>query len=443
MNPHFGLAQRLLWLGVITTALVLSVSGFALRDRLHNAILRSLATSLNERADRVSASMRLGDSGHIFQDAGLVPDEFRTIFSGWYWQLEAGNNNKHSRSLWDSSRPRAQAATYSDDPELYRLTGPTGEALLGIRRPLDIGGQTTTLHLFGPADTTLDELKRIDRVLLISLGILALTLLVSLWLQVRLGLRPLRRLHRALRDVQNGDASRVGSGYSPDLDPLAAEMDEVLERNARIVERARGHAADLSHALKKPLALLTAESGSGQVDGEKIRNQTDTMLRLIERHLARAGSGAGDVRRIDTAACVKNLLTLMRQLHGARNLTWHMDVRGDTHIRAEQTDIEEVLGNILDNAGKWAKNRINIHIQHHGAEKGRGSVEIRVDDDGCGLSDEDMARATRRGSRFDEGTAGSGLGLAIAADITDTYGGSLELARSPLGGLQITLHLPC
>ena len=159
MNPRFGLAQRLLWLGVITTALVLGVSGFALRDRLHNAILRSLATSLNERADRISASMRLGDSGHIFQDAGLVPDEFRAIFSGWYWQLEAGNNNKHSRSLWDSSLPLAQAATYSDDPELYRLTGPTGEALLGIRRTLDIGGQTPTLYLFGPADATLDELN--------------------------------------------------------------------------------------------------------------------------------------------------------------------------------------------------------------------------------------------------------------------------------------------
>ena len=239
MNPRFGLAQRLLWLGVITTVLVLGVSGFVLRDRLHDTILRSLAASLNERADRISASMRLGDSGHIFQDADLVPDEFRTIFSGWYWQLEAGKNNKHSRSLWDSSLPLAQAKACSDDPELYRLTGPTGEALLGIRRTLDIGGQTPTLYLFGPADATLDELKRIDRVLLISLGILALTLLVSLWLQVRLGLRPLRRLYRALRDVQNGDASRVGSGYSPDLDPLAAEMDEVLERNARIVERAR------------------------------------------------------------------------------------------------------------------------------------------------------------------------------------------------------------
>ena len=210
MNPRFGLAQRLLWLGVITTVLVLGVSGCVLRDRLHDTILRSLAASLNERADRISASMRLGDSGHIFQDAGLVPDEFRTIFSGWYWQLEAGNNNKHSRSLWDSSLPLAQTTTYSDDPELYRLTGPTGEALLGIRRPLDIGGQTPTLYLFGPADATLDELKRIDRVLLISLGILALTLLISLWLQVRLGLRPLRRLYRALRDVQNGDASRVG-----------------------------------------------------------------------------------------------------------------------------------------------------------------------------------------------------------------------------------------
>ena len=184
----------------------------------------------------------------------------------------------------------------------------------------------------------------------------------------------------------------------------------MLERNARIVARARGHAADLSHALKKPLALLGADPHSL----EHTRQHIAKMNRLIERHLARAGSGAGDMRRIDLAASLAQLTALMRRLHAARNLDWQLHTDGDLHLRAEQTDLEEMLGNLLDNAGKWAVS-----------------------------TDEQIARAARRGERFDQSTAGNGLGIPIAADLAETYDGSLELGRSALGGLQITLRLPC
>ena len=437
LRENLGLSQRLLILGILTTLALMAGGGYLLRDRLHNTILRSMAATLNERADRLASSLRAGDSGHIYHDSALAPEEFRTIFSGWYWQLDDGQNHKHSRSLWDSSLDLERASQCSSEPALYRLTGPTGEPLIGIRRVQHLGGRDITLHTYGPADATTAELARIDHILYTLLASLGLTLLIALWLQIRLGLDPLRRLHHALRAVHDGSQNRVGTGYGPDLDPLAREIDDMLERNARIVARARGHAADLSHALKKPLALLGSEAHN-----EHTRQQIANLNRLIERHLARAGSGAGDMRRIDLAASLAQLTALMRRLHAARNLDWQLHTDGDLHLRAEQTDLEEMLGNLLDNAGKWAVSRVRTEARHL-ADAKRGHIQITIEDDGPGLTDEQIARAARRGERFDQSTAGNGLGIPIAADLAETYDGSLELGRSALGGLQITLRLPC
>ena len=303
LRENLGLSQRLLILGILTTLALMAGGGYLLRDRLHNTILRSMAATLNERADRLASSLRAGDSGHIYHDPALAPEEYRTIFSGWYWQLDDGQNHKHSRSLWDSSLNPENASRISRDPALYRLTGPTGEPLLGIKREQTLGGRTITLHTYGPAQATNTELSRLDSILILMLMGMIITLLLSLWLQIHLGLTPLRRLHHALRAIHSGEQTRVGTGYGPDLDPLAREIDDMLERNARIVARARGHAADLSHALKKPLALLGSEAHN-----EHTRQHIDNMNRLIERHLARAGSGAGDMRRIDLAASLAQLV---------------------------------------------------------------------------------------------------------------------------------------
>lgn len=448
--PPMGLAQRLMLLGMLAVVLSTTVGGLLLREQLHAVILRGMAGSLGERADRIAAGMRLDHDGTPSLDHRLVNDEFRFVFSGWYWQLEEGGTVHRSRSLWDSRLETPTDRHVAGSDVLLLTYGPRDELLYGLVRPLSIQGHDYRLFVYGPAGPSRKDMVFIDRFLVVMLGGLAAALLACMYFQVRLGLRPLRRLHDRLQDIHAGEHDRVGSGYGPDLDPLAAEVDEVLERNARIVMRARGNAADLSHALKKPLALLNAQSRDGSLVAASVQKQVETMNRMIERHLARAGSGAGDVRRIDVGECLKGLLGLMKMLHASRSLDWRLDLPGAVHWRGESTDLEEMLGNLLDNAGKWARSQVWVTLQvfrqatneQEGMASRTGFVAICIDDDGEGLDDDEIARARRRGERFDESTEGSGLGLAIASDIAETYGGRLDLGRSPLGGLQVMLRLP-
>ncbi|MDO4681601.1 MAG: HAMP domain-containing sensor histidine kinase [Lautropia sp.] len=445
------LASRLVVLGMVVVLGSTGIGGVLLHWQLHRTVLRSVQGGIDERADRIAAGFLPGVDGQIVLDSRLVHDEFRSIFSGWYWQLEKGVQIERSRSLWDSSLNVQGAAALEGYPDLYQLTGPRQELLIGIQRRVVIEGQEYRLYVFGPGENTRAELARIDRILMMLLAGLSTVLLLGMILQVRVGLRPLRRLHAALSRIHEGDDNRVGKGYGPDLDPLAAEIDEVLERNARIVSRSRGYAADLSHALKKPLAILSADAVGTSADADTVRKQVGAMYQLIERHLSRAGSGAGDRRRINVNECMQGLMSLMQKLHANRQLQWQLIMPGEVFWRGEQTDLEEMLGNLLDNAGKWARSRVEVEVgwledpacaRGGAAARGGGTLEILIGDDGTGLNEDEISRAKRRGLRFDESIEGSGLGLAIACDIAETYGGTIDLGRSGLGGLQITLRLP-
>ncbi|MDO5103737.1 MAG: sensor histidine kinase [Lautropia sp.] len=444
------LASRLVVLGMVVVLGITGIGGWLLHWQLHNTVLRSAQGVIDDRADRIAAGLLPSVDGQIVLDNRLVHDEFRSIFSGWYWQLEKGSEVERSRSLWDSSLNVSAAKFLERDAALYQLTGPRQELLLGVRRQVVIDGKDYQLYVFGPGENTRAELARIDRILMMLLAGLSTALLLGMILQVRIGLRPLRRLHGALSRIHEGDGNRVGVGYGPDLDPLAAEIDEVLDRNARIVTRSRGYAADLSHALKKPLALLSADAAGMTADAAMVRKQVGAMYQLIERHLSRAGSGAGDQRRINVNECMQGLLGLMQKLHATRQLQWQLTLPGQVFWRGEQTDLEEMLGNLLDNAGKWAKSRVEVEVRvreedvcvRQGPATRSGGLEILIGDDGEGLDEDEMSRAKRRGLRFDESIEGSGLGLAIACDIAETYGGTLDLGRSSLGGLQIALRLP-
>ncbi|MHA7600786.1 sensor histidine kinase [Alicycliphilus sp. T452] len=427
-----GLAARLLLIGLLAALAITTAGGWVLRHRLEAVVLRSAEQGLAERAERVAAQLRDG--------AGTGSGEFHAIFSGWYWQLEgAAQPVRRSRSLWDSGLDTSAARPVPGSRALLRLAGPRGEPLLGLRRSVDGGA---VLHVFGPAAETDAEVERIGQVLLSMQGVFIALLMLLTVLQVRIGLRPLRRLGAQLQRVRGGDATQIGAGYGPDLDPLAAQIDEVLERNARIVERSRHHAADLSHALKKPLALL-AGAAAPQAHAQALRGQVlaqvAAMSGLIDRHLARAGSGAGDMRWIAVAPRLSAIVALMRTLHGARALDWELDAPAGLRWNGEPTDLEEMAGNLLDNAGKWARARVRCTAR---ALAG-GGIEIRVEDDGAGLPAHQRAEAeaARRGRRFDEEVDGSGLGLAIVRDIAATYGGALTLGQGSLGGLGCTLVL--
>lgn len=425
-----GLGSRLLALGILAALLVAGIGGWLLRENLHAVLLRGFEQRLSEHADRIAARLHGGGGRRIAHDEPRAADEFSRIFSGWYWQLAQGSEGLHSRSLWDAELAVPAAAPGA----LLRVTGPRGEPLLGIGRAIEVETTAAVLWVFGPAEEVDRERRGFDQLLASTLAGLVLALAAATWMQVRIGLHPLTRLRGAVAAVQSGRADRVGAGFGPDLDPLAAELDAVLERNARVTARARSHAADLAHALKKPLALIATDAAAGD---EPIAAQVRSMSRLIDRHLARAGSGAGERRRLPVAARIEALIELMRRLHEARALQWRLEADAAAHWRGEPTDLDEMLGNLLDNAGKWARSRVEVTAAREGA-----ALCVTIDDDGPGLTPEQIAQASRRGRRFDESVEGSGLGLAIAADIAETYGGRLELRAGPLGGLRVRLQLP-
>ena len=429
-----GLALRLFALGALAALLITAVGGSLLRQSVQASLLNSHQQRLEEKLERIQAGFFRSADETAIRWVGRSNDEFGRIFSGWYWQLEYADALLASRSLWDSTLDTARTSGI-DGSTLLGLPGPQAQQLIGIRQTIEIDGLTAVLHLYGPAGEITTALDQLDRTLFITQMALLAGLLISSAVQVHLGLRPLHRLRERLGLVSQGRSDNVGDGYGPELDPLARELDAVLARNARIVERARGHAADLSHALKKPLTLLHAESTIQ--DHPMLRQQVNHMTQLIDRHLARAGSGAGAIRAIAVGERVSSLLALMQRLHAGRQLTWQATIPPELHWRGEATDFEEMLGNLLDNAGKWATSTICIR-----AGIDAGNLVVDIDDDGPGMSPTQLLACMRRGQRFDETVEGSGLGLVIARDIAETYGGEIKLSASGLGGLHVCLKLP-
>lgn len=432
---RLGLAGRLVLFGTLAAAALVLVAWWMLHQALHEAMRSGFEQRLSERAELLAARFEIRPGAAPEYAEPRVGDDFARIFSGWYWRVRGADSALHSRSLWDADL----GAVREIAPGRLDAVGPQREPLFGVTRTLGPAGEgALRLEVFGPAAPVLDELRTFDRRLALLLALLLLALAAVALVQVRFGLRPLSRLRGALTQVDEGARDRLGSGFGPDLDPLAGELDGLLERNARIVARARGHAADLAHALKKPLALLRGEADAAEaVPSELVRGQVEDVARLIDRHLARAGSGAGERRRVALRPRIEALAALLRQLHAARALDWTVNVPDALHWRGEPTDLEEMLGNLMDNAGKWARRRVEVSAQEQGDR-----VCIRIDDDGPGLSEAELAQAAQRGRRFDEQVEGSGLGLAIAADIAATYQGALALSRAPLGGLRAELVLP-
>ncbi|MEQ8697491.1 MAG: ATP-binding protein, partial [Bauldia litoralis] len=264
-------------------------------------------------------------------------------------------------------------------------------------------------------------------------------------LLVFFGLRPLRRVPPALAAIRSGKADRVVGPFPAEIEPLAQEINALLDQNTQVVERARTHVGNLAHALKTPLAVLMNEaSRSDSALAAKVTEQTGIMKEQIEHHLSRARTAAqaGVLgARTSVMPVLEGLGRTLEAIHRARGVKIAVEGPPDAAFRGERQDLEEMLGNLMDNACKWAAGRVRVGVSV--AESGDDPrLEIRVEDDGPGLSSTEMRTALKRGMRIDEKTPGSGLGLSIVADIVDMYGGSVSLDSAPLGGLLAVVDLP-
>jgi signal transduction histidine kinase len=276
-------------------------------------------------------------------------------------------------------------------------------------------------------------------------GSLAATFVLGgLW-SIKKGLNEFNQLRARLSEVREGKRNRIEGRYPTEVQPLVDDLNALLEHRDKTIARAVAKAGDLAHGLKTPLAVLSREAERANAAGQKefadtIGQQVDRMRRQVDYHLAQAraaASGAAPGARCSVAESAEGLLRALRRLHAERGLTIESKVVADDVVRAQREDLDEMLGNLLDNACKWARSRVLI------SSTGEGStIVITVDDDGPGLDPAKRVLVLNRGVRADEAASGSGLGLAIVRDLAELYGGTIKLDDSPLGGLRARLSLP-
>lgn len=258
-------------------------------------------------------------------------------------------------------------------------------------------------------------------------------------------LSPFKKLRSRLSDVRGGRDSRVGGDYPVELQPLINDLNTLLEHRERVVKRALATAGDLAHGLKTPLAVLTQEAERAEAAGHPdlaaaIAQQVERMRRQVDYHLAHAravASGATPGASCPVLASVEGLSRTLLRLHADRGLEIVLKVSAEHSVRGQREDLDEMLGNLLDNACKWAKARVVVE-----SSLGEGVVLITVDDDGPGIEPSMREQVLQRGVRADEAAPGSGLGLAIVRDLVELYGGSISLETSPANGLRARLQLP-
>lgn len=442
-----SLAFRLVVAAVLWITAALAIGGFLIAALFRDSVERNFDARLTVHLDSLIAAAELGASGE-FELSRTPPDpRFELPYSGWYWQVwnHQGQVLLRSRSLWDQTLQNPVAAGQGV-ARTGMIAGPGGVDLrvrfIDITLP-DQPAPASPLRFAVAANLAelKAELRPFNLALLWSLAALGLGLALAVGVQVRIGLRPLRRIRSALKGIRAGRSQRMEGDWPDEVQPLVRELDALLDHDAVVLERARTHVGNLAHALKTPLAVLGNEATrKGIPDAAAIARQVSTMQRWIDHYLARARAAATSTvlgARTPVAPVIEDLRRTLKRIHVDRALIITAGVETGIVFRGERHDLEEMMGNLMDNACKWAKQRVRVT-----ATADDDTISLSIDDDGPGLPEHQRRDALGRGRRLDESSPGSGLGLAIVSDIAGLYGGALRLDESPLGGLRATLTLP-
>jgi len=453
-----SLATRLFLSATAWVVVILLLTGIVLSSVYRSATERAFDRRLNLYLRTLIAEVATPDEPPDHQFQSLGEPLFELPLSGWYWQIARTDTDKaevrRSRSLWDRNLPKLEEHGTDLTAAGIRLgyvDGPEGQNLRMVERPVDLGADGKFLvSVAGDASEIFDETRSFDYYLGGTFGALSIVLVLTTIFQVRFGLAPLKRISESIADIRSGRAERLEGDFPVEIAPLARETNALIDANREIVERARTHVGNLAHAIKTPLSVIVNEaSAHGAADpfAAKVLEQADVMRDQVAHHLERARIAArltviGTVTEV--APAIEALRRTMEKIHRGRGIIIEVEADPQARFRGERQDLEEMAGNLVDNACKWAASRVFIEVLvEPPPEPGAvPSLRIIVDDDGRGLSAAERAQVSRRGQRLDESKPGSGLGLSIVIDLAALYGGSLTLGNAPIGGLRAELVLP-
>lgn len=443
-----SLLFRLSAAAAILVVLALTLAAFGLRTIFNEEIERRAAGELSQIVKVVAAQVRIDSNGAPIMDTVLPDPRFDAPYGGLYWQVgKADGQRSRSRSLWDFV---LAVPDHRPDGERWvtDLDGPNSSKLLAVVQDVSVPSNTRDIPLqivaaLDRSDLTASQ-QSLFRLLVLSLGALGVILVIAMSVFIRLALRPFDALGRGLQTIHAG-ASRSLPGHFPaEVQPVVDDLNRLIQFQDAAVERARTQAGDLAHALKTPLAILGAIARQAASDNrndlaESINEQVTQMRRQVDRVLARARAGIAAAlshKAVSVAPVADKVVRAFARLPDTRALQWKCDVAPDAMFPGDAGDLTEMLGNLLDNARKWARHRIRLS-----ASATAGVLTLRIEDDGPGLSQDLMPQITR-GQRWDETQPGTGFGLAITRDLAEGYRGTLELGLSTLGGLSAVITIP-
>ena len=448
-----SLAWRLIWLAAGWSVLALVLTGLVLTQAFQDTAIRRLEGLLQATDIEVAAVTR------VQGDYVVTPpvQDARTLraYSGKYWSVvepdvQGGFHPlTRSQSLFDYGLPApldgpGMILAAPGEPYFYDAVGPDSQPLriMAVARTLPNRGAPVIFLSAMDRSEIEQDITNFSFLAWSALGVLGFGLVAAVFIQVRVGLRPLYALGNAVADVRRGKAQRLVGRYPREIAPLAQELNALLDHNQEVVERQRTHVGNLAHALKTPLAVMLAEAGSKKgLLADTVRRQAELMRAQVEHHLQRARAAARAQQTHQTAPVgevIDELATLLERAFRAKDIEIDWRAPDDLVFRGERQDLQEILGNLLENACKWSRSRIRVDA----VRAAPGRLSIRVDDDGPGLPADQRQAVLKRGTRLDEEAPGTGLGLSIVDELVKSYGGRLELGTARLGGLRVELELP-
>jgi signal transduction histidine kinase len=451
-----SLSGRLIAAAAVWIVLGLLAGGILISDVFRASIQSSFDARLKFDLDDMIAASEVDPSGDVSLRTRFADPRFERVYSGWYWQITPigskgaePNNSQISRSLFDRTIRVTDA--YRIGSQIWgHGVGPDGQNVRVVSQRIEFPVAATKnpsdsrsydFLVAGDVSEVEAEVHRFIGTLIWSFAALGLGLIAAIFIQVRVGLQPLRRVSEALARIRDGEARRLEGKFPAEIAPLATELNSLIGHSEEVVGRARTHVSNLAHSLKTPLTVLTSEASanSGPL-ADAVQKQVTAMRRQVDHYLVRArAAGALDVlgNRTQVRPVLDDLARVLSRIHADRGIAIAVDCAANISFRGEKQDLEEMVGNLMDNACKWAFGKVAVSVKRLD-----GSIVLTVGDDGAGLDPEEREKVGERGERLDESVPGTGLGLAIVRDIAKLYGGSMALGDSPLGGLEVRLILP-